>query len=138
MEISDLSDNPWVYLLYLPVLNYILLQSVGRYILIGCIYPYQNSIIREQLDRTNNLKFGQEFAKYLESFIYTLRCQSGLQDRSSQSINLTTQKASNKKSLSLRSISEEMTTSESALDFLTFSEMKNVVDLLKLYCDVNK
>ena len=39
----------------------------------------------------------------------------------------------------MKSISEEITSSEGALlDFLTFGEMKNVVDLLQLYSDVNK
>ena len=133
-------QTPYFLLLYLPVINYLIIQIVGRYALIGCIYPYQNSIIKEQLDRTNNLKFGEEFAKYFESFIYTLRCQSGLQDRSSQSLNFTARSSQRKtkRTMSLKSISEDITTSESALDFLTFNEMKNVVDLLQLYSDVNR
>jgi hypothetical protein len=41
------------------------------------MYPYQNSIIRETLDRNNGKRFGEEFSHYLDSFIYTLRIQAG-------------------------------------------------------------
>ena len=56
----------------------VLLQLTGRYILLSIIYPYQNSILRENLDRQNNERFGEEFAYYVKSFFYTLRVQSGL------------------------------------------------------------
>ena len=44
-------DPNLLYMLYLPVINLILLQIVGRFILLSFIYPYQNSIFRENLDR---------------------------------------------------------------------------------------
>ena len=39
--------------------------------------------------------------------------------------------------MSLKSMSDDLSTNEAALDFLNFGEMKNVVDLLQLYSDVN-
>ena len=39
------------YLLYLPGINMVMILAVGRYILSGILYPYQNSIIRESIDR---------------------------------------------------------------------------------------
>lgn len=50
---------------------------LGRYMLTGILYPYQNAIGRETLDRNNATKFGEEFEHYLESFAYTLRIQAG-------------------------------------------------------------
>jgi len=57
--------SDWFFLLYLPILNFMLIVIFGKYILSGIMYPYQNSIIREELDRSNATKFGQEFAHYL-------------------------------------------------------------------------
>lgn len=34
--------------------------------------------MREQLDRSNNARFAEEFTYYLKSLIYTLRVHSGL------------------------------------------------------------
>ena len=47
MGYHEVLESPFLYLLYLPVLNFLFVLIVGRYVLIGCIYPYQNSIIRE-------------------------------------------------------------------------------------------
>jgi hypothetical protein len=69
----DLKDSPWFFLLYLPILSFVLLVTIGRYALSGILYPYQNAFARESLDRGNATKFGEEFAHYLDSFMYTLR-----------------------------------------------------------------
>ena len=58
-------------------MNIIFEQILGRYIICMFFYPYQNAITREQIDRSNNLKFGQEFAHFLDSFIYTLQNKKG-------------------------------------------------------------
>lgn len=63
----------WYYVAFIPVVNIALTYLIGKYILTGLLYPYQNSIGRETLDRNNATKFGEEFEHYLESFAYTLR-----------------------------------------------------------------
>ena len=67
----------WYYAAFLPVINIVFTYIIGCYILTGLLYPYQNSIGRETLDRNNATKFGEEFEHYLESFAYTLRVQAG-------------------------------------------------------------
>lgn len=69
----DFLDSKWFYLLYTPILSFILITAIGRYALSGILYPYQNAFARESLDRGNATKFGEEFAHYLDSFMYTLR-----------------------------------------------------------------
>lgn len=44
--------------LYVPALMTIVLDVVGRHILAAIMYPYQNSILKESLDRMSNLRFG--------------------------------------------------------------------------------
>jgi hypothetical protein len=66
-------DSYWFYLLYMPIVTLILIAVIGRYILSGILFPYQNAFARESLDRNNASKFGEEFAHYLDSFMYTLR-----------------------------------------------------------------
>ena len=71
-----MSSN-WYYAMFVPVLNIVLTYIIGKYVLTGLLYPYQNSIGRETLDRNNATKFGEEFQHYIESFAYTLRVQAG-------------------------------------------------------------
>jgi hypothetical protein len=54
----DILSSPYFNLAYIPVLNFILLVVIGRYVLSAIRYPYQNAIIRESLDRSNSSKFG--------------------------------------------------------------------------------
>ena len=68
---------------YLPIINLILTKIIGNYVLAAVLFPYQNAFIREALDRTNATKFGEEFAHYLESFVYTVRIQAGMNGRRS-------------------------------------------------------
>lgn len=70
---ADFIESKWFYLMYMPILTFIMLAVLGRYILSGILYPYQNAYARESLDRSNATKFGEEFAHYLDSFMYTLR-----------------------------------------------------------------
>ena len=78
LEVSEwFVTSNWYYLAFFPVINIILIYIVGHYMLTGILYPYQNSIGRETLDRNNATKFGEEFEHYLESFAYTLRVQAG-------------------------------------------------------------
>ena len=58
-------------LLMVPPLNFLFIYWGARYILYCLLYPYQNSIQREWLDRSNNERFGKEFCYYLECFLYT-------------------------------------------------------------------
>ena len=70
-------------MLYVPIINIFLTKILGNYILSAVLFPYQNAYIREALDRTNATKFGEEFAHYLESFVYTIRIQAGMNGRRS-------------------------------------------------------
>jgi hypothetical protein len=70
-------ESGWFYILYTPILTFILIATMGRYILSGILYPYQNAFARESLDRSNASKFGEEFGHYLDSMVYTLRMQAG-------------------------------------------------------------
>lgn len=72
-HINYMFDIKYSWLFYIPVINILIMFVVGRYILSAIMYPYQNSIIRETLDRNNAKRFGEEFSHYLDSFIYTLR-----------------------------------------------------------------
>ena len=65
-------ETDWYYLLYVPVFNVLLIYIIGSYALSGITYPYQNALIRESLDRGNAAKFGDEFAHFIQSFVYTL------------------------------------------------------------------
>ena len=74
---SKFMVSHWVYLSYLPGINYVLTMIIGKYVLSAILYPYQNAYAREHLDRSNANKFGEEFSHYLDSFVYTLRVQAG-------------------------------------------------------------
>ena len=63
----------WYYVAFIPAINILLTYIIGHYVLSGLLYPYQNSLGRETLDRNNATRFGEEFEHYLESFAYTLR-----------------------------------------------------------------
>ena len=61
LYVSEHIEKPllyWFSLLFLPLFNLILIVWLGRYLLSGILYPYQNYFVREGLDRFNNLKFG--------------------------------------------------------------------------------
>lgn len=59
-------------------MSVIVIDLLGQHILSAIMYPYQNSILKESLDRMSNLRFGQEQARLLHSFIYTLKIKSGI------------------------------------------------------------
>ena len=126
-------DSNWFYILYLPILTFILIAAIGRYALSGILYPYQNAYARESLDRGNATKFGEEFAHYLDSFMYTLRIQAGQDIRRTILMSLA---ASDKKKgkASETSLADQ----EFPYDYLSFAEMRNVIDLLVLYIGVNQ
>lgn len=75
-EFIKVVRSPWFFLVYVPLFNFLLFVTIGRYILCAILFPYQNSIVREQLDRGNSAKFGEEFAHLLDSLVYTLRIQA--------------------------------------------------------------
>ena len=63
----------WYYLAFVPIINIVLTYIIGKYVLSGLLYPYQNSIGREALDRSNSTRFSEEFEHFLECLAYTLR-----------------------------------------------------------------
>jgi len=97
------------------------------------LFPYQNAFIREALDRTNATKFGEEFAHYLESFVYTVRIQAGMNGRRSS-----VSRGSSKQESQDGTIPTEEDYSDDEYEYLTFTEMKNTVDLLILYISINE
>ena len=114
--------NPnYLYMLYLPVINLILLQIVGRFILLSFIYPYQNSCFRENLDRQNNQRFGEEFAYYVKSFFHTLRTQSGLVQQTLETERSTEHKS--KKSNRNKSVASNSRTMDQASEIINYAEM---------------
>lgn len=153
-----LAESHWFYLVFVPAINFMLILLGGRYILSALLYPYQNAIIRESLDRNNATKFGQEFAHYLECLVYTLRVQAGMEvnrDRKSsrQSAknkkNTATNESQTKKtgasSTAGPSVSQSeaaprnlLTEDEDKYEFLSYTEVKNTIDLLALYLDINQ
>lgn len=70
--------SDWYYLLYVPLFNVLLIYIMGSYALSAITYPYQNALVRESLDRGNAAKFGDEFAHFIQSFVYTLGVQAGI------------------------------------------------------------
>ena len=66
-------------LINLPAINLIFLIILGRYSILSFgVYPYQNSLMKEQLERSNSARFSDEFAYFVKCMIYTLRIESGL------------------------------------------------------------
>ena len=133
MMLVTFVDSNWFYILYLPILTFILIAAIGRYALSGILYPYQNAYARESLDRGNATKFGEEFAHYLDSFMYTLRIQAGQDIRRTILMSLA---ASDKKKGKANETS--LADQEFPYDYLSFAEMRNVIDLLVLYIGVNQ
>lgn len=92
------------------------------------------------------MRFGGEFAQYIDSFVYTLRHQSGIAVRETGSKRgagggTSSAKGSEKKGKALSASERSRTdSSEQAgrAELLIFSDMKNLVDLLALYADVNQ
>ena len=84
------------------------------------------------MDRTNALKFGQEFTHYLQSFAFTLRLNADMEKPKRQKSNsdaLLPQKAG--------AAEGEIETDSDDAEYLTYTEMKNTIDLLTLYITVN-
>ena len=50
--LAEIGNAWWIWLAYIPLINFILVFIIGRYGLTTLLYPYQNSMIRESLDRT--------------------------------------------------------------------------------------
>lgn len=140
--ISDKYDKPQAYfylLLLLPGINSLIILAVGRYILSGILYPYQNFIIRETLDRTNNGKFGEDFGHFLNCMVFTLKYTAGIETKpikTSGSRSFSQQSRHN----NTGSVQYDWTftdTNENIYEVLTVQEMQNVVELLQLYSDIN-
>ena len=84
------------------------------------------------MDRTNALKFGQEFTHYLQSFAFTLRVNADMERPKAKKPNpqsVLSQKAGDGE--------EESETDSDDAEYLTYTEMKNTIDLLTLYIAVN-
>lgn len=134
-------NSGWWLLLYIPLLNLLLLQLAGRYILLSfVIYPYQNSVMREQLDRSNNARFAEEFSYYLKSLIYTLRVHAGLvmneYMESEQSERKTN--SSNRKLLSVKKDLASISSMQiKQWELIPLGEMRNVFDLLETFYEAN-
>jgi ABC-type phosphate transport system auxiliary subunit len=64
--------------MYIPVVSYILLRVLGKYTISSILYPYQNSITRESLDRGNSAKYGDDLSHLLESMSFTIRLNAGM------------------------------------------------------------
>jgi hypothetical protein len=76
--VLDKQKAAWFYLLLLPGVQMIIIIILGRYALSGILYPYQNTIVSQSLDRLNSLKFGEDFVHFLDCFLYTIKSNSGL------------------------------------------------------------
>jgi len=109
--------------MFLPLLNFFLIVLIGRYALSGIMYPYQNAVIREELDRNNASRFGHEFSHYLECLVYTIRVQAGMDDDEIE-----------RNSVKGKLIDVD----EQEFEYLSFISVKNTIDLLNLYLDINK
>lgn len=66
------SPNWLVYSTIYSALSIIGLQILGRHLISSVYYPYQNQVQKEHMDRNSNLRFGIEFAHYLDAFLYSL------------------------------------------------------------------
>ena len=92
------------------------------------------------------MRFGGEFAQYIDSFIYTLRHQAGIAARDAGQKRgagggTSSAKGSERKRKALTASEMSRTDSsekEGRAELLIFSDMKNLVDLLALYVDVNQ
>ena len=115
--------------MYLPIFNLILILTIGKYVLSAMLYPYQNSIVREILDRTNANKFGSEFAHYLVALLYTIRIQAGIENCQRKNCRPEKNKIV---------ATEELDDDEDPFEYLSFTEVKNTIDLLSLYISVNE
>lgn len=116
-------------ILYIPVLVTILIDIVGRHVLSAIMYPYQNSVLKESLDRMSNLRFGQEQARNFHSFVYTLKLKSGIvedgldQNRTASLRSISRKLKSDKKD-SLYFMGTESSEIDDGVDVLSFGEMQ--------------
>ena len=124
----------WFLFLYMPVINLVGLIVFGRYALFSFgVYPYQNSLMWEQLERSNNARFAEKFAYFLKSMIYTLRLESGCVIEEYMDTDQTIQKSesSKKKLLKKKSEKDDLDSLfQKAFERIPLIEMKNVYDLL--------
>jgi len=116
-------------LLYFPALVTFLLDIVGRHILSAIMYPYQNSILKESLDRMSNLRFGQEQARLFHSFVYTIKLKSGIVEEGydanrSASLRSISKKVRSDKKDSLYFMGTECSEVDDGVDVLSFGEMQ--------------
>lgn len=75
VEIANIGKVNWLYLLYIPPINFILIYILARHVIFCILYPYQNSYNREALDRQNNERFGKELSFFLQCFLHTIKQQ---------------------------------------------------------------
>lgn len=136
-------ESLWYCFLYWPALNFLLIFFIGRWVLVGILYPYQNYIIRETLDRANNTKFGEDFIHFLECFSATIRSVAGLNiDRQNSVASVNQSRRLHSTSLDKASkiylYDENLDSSISQRNNdLSVSDMKSVIELLITYSEVN-
>lgn len=124
----------YAWLLLLPPINFLLVYAGARYILYCILYPYQNSIQREGLDRSNNERFGKEFCFYLECFLYTFQVHCGISQATVETeITEKDDKSSGKSSKGAQS-----SMSIKSKQLINFGEMKNLFDLLVSFAEANR
>lgn len=124
VRMDEFFADYWWILIIIVTTNLVLTLVIGRYILSAMLYPYQNSIIRETLDRSNATKFGEEFSNYLESMVYTIRILAGMDIESRKSTGGRQNSSFKKKA------STPNDDSDDDYQYLTFTEMKNTIDLI--------
>jgi hypothetical protein len=108
-------------------------------------------VVRESLDRNNSAKFGEEFAHLLDSLVYTLRIQADqdVKGEMLQSLkNMSTHDKKKKVSAQdFQAAAErkadgkpepEFTEGDIPYNFLSLREVRNIVQLLNLYINVNQ
>lgn len=123
----------YALLLLVPPINFLLVYAGARYVLYCILYPYQNSIQREWLDRSNNDRFGREFCYYLECFLYTFQSNCGLV------VNTVETEITDKDEKgSGAGKAEKAARSAKSKQQISFSEMKNLFELLLSFAEANR
>ena len=128
---------------YIPALMTILFDIIGRHVLSAIMYPYQNSILKESLDRMSNLRFGQEQARLFHSFVYTIKLKSGILEEGydanrSASLRSISRKIKSDKKDSLYFTATECSEVDDGVDVLSFGEMQQFISLLETYIEANE
>lgn len=118
---------------YFPVLNLFGLLIVGRTIVSTLTYPYQNSIMKDNLDRFNNKRLSDELLHLMRNFAHTIRMNSGYparEDNQSSSAGGSQRTGGDKTSALSK-------TFDSRQEILSISEMRNLAELLLQYSEIN-